>query len=38
MGDLLFTGDAGLCHVLAPGDHLTATVAGQPVLDIKVRL
>lgn len=38
MGDLLFTGDAGKSHVLTPGDRLAATVAGQPVLDVKVRL
>lgn len=38
MGDLLFTGDAGQEHVLTPGDHLTASIAGQQVLDVKVRL
>ena len=38
MGDLLFTGETAAGHVLAPGDHLTATVADRQVLDIKVRL
>ena len=38
MGDLLFTGDAGPGHVLAPGNRLTALVGGKPVLDVKVRL
>lgn len=38
MGDCLFTGDAGAAHELAPGDRLTANIAGQEVLDVKVRL
>lgn len=38
MGDMLFTGDAGMEHVLIPGDRLTATIAGRQVLDVKVRL
>lgn len=38
MGDLLFTGDTGEGHVLTPGDRLTATIGGRPVLDVKVRL
>lgn len=38
MGDMIFTGDAGLGHQLAPGDRLTATIGGQPVLDVKVKL
>lgn len=38
MGDLLLTGDAGPGHTLAPGDRLTASIGGQPVLDVKVRL
>ena len=38
MGDLLITGDAGDGHVLAPGDRLTASVDGNPVLDVKVKL
>ena len=38
MGDMLFTGDAGTEHVLTPGDHLTASIEGQQVLDVKVRL
>ena len=38
MGDLLFTGDAGEGHALTPGDHLTATIGGRQVLDVKVRL
>lgn len=38
MGDLLMTGDAGKAHKLTPGDHLTASIAGRQVLDVKVRL
>lgn len=38
MGDLLFTGDTGPGHVLAPGDHLTAAIGGRLVLDVKVKL
>jgi len=38
MGDLLFTGEAGAAHTLAPGDCLTASIAGRQVLDVKVRL
>lgn len=38
MGDLLITGDAGPGHTLSPGDRLTATIDGKPVLDVKVRL
>ena len=38
MGDLLFTGDAGEACVLSPGEHLTASIGGQPVLNMKVRL
>ncbi len=38
MGDFLFTGDAGPGHQLAPGDRLTATIGGQEVLNVKVRL
>ena len=38
MGDLLITGDAADGHVLAPGDRLTASVDGHPVLDVKVKL
>ena len=38
MGDLLFTGDAGPCHTLFPGERLAATIGGRPVLDVKVRL
>lgn len=38
MGDLLFTGDAGESHAVSPGDHLTATIGGRQVLDVKVRL
>ena len=38
MGDLLLTGDAGAGHTLAPGDHLTASIAGRQVLDVKVKL
>ena len=38
MGDLIFTGDAGSGHVLTPGDRLTATIAGQQVLDVTVKL
>jgi len=39
MGDLLLTGDcAAAGHDLTAGDRLTASVAGNPVLDVKVRL
>ena len=38
MGDMLFTGDAGEGHTMSPGDHLTASVGGRQVLDVKVRL
>lgn len=38
MGDMILTGDAGQGHLLAPGDRLTATIGGKPVLDVKVRL
>ena len=38
MGDVMFTGDAGPVHQLAPGDRLTAAVGDKPVLDIKVKL
>lgn len=38
MGDLLFTGDAGEGCVLSPGEHLTACIGGQQVLDMKVKL
>ena len=38
MGDLLVTGECGEARTLAPGDRLTATVDGRPVLDVKVRL
>ena len=38
MGDLLFTGDAGEGHALTPGEHLTACIGGQQVLDVKVKL
>ena len=38
MGDLLLTGDAGQDHKLVPGDKLLASIGGQRVLDVKVRL
>lgn len=38
MGDMLLTGDTGGSHVLKPGDRLTARIAGQVVLDVKVKL
>lgn len=38
MGDLLLTGEAGEGHMLKPEDRLTATIGGQQVLDVKVRL
>ena len=38
MGDAIFTGDAGGGYTLAPGDRLTATIGGKPVLDVKVKL
>lgn len=38
MGDMIFTGDAGSGHNLAPGDRITATIGGRQVLDVKVKL
>lgn len=38
MGDVIFTGDTAAGIPLSPGMHLTATVGGIPVLDVKVRL
>ena len=38
MGDLLFTGDAGEGHTMAPGDRLRATIDGRQVLDVNVKL
>ena len=38
MGDLLLTGDAAPEHQLAVGDHLTASVCGKQVLDVRVKL
>ena len=38
MGDLLFTGDAGEGRAVTPGDHLTASIGGHRVLDVKVRM
>ena len=38
MGDMLFTGDAGDALAMKPGDHLTATINGNQVLDVKVRM
>lgn len=38
MGDLLFTGEAGEALAMTPGDHLTASINGNQVLDVKVRL
>ena len=38
MGDLLFTGDAGEGHTMAPGDRLGATIDGRQVLDVNVKL
>lgn len=38
MGDLLLTGDAGNGHPLSAGDHLTASIEGRQVLDVKVKL
>lgn len=38
MGDLLFTGDAGDGRAVTPGDHLTASIGGHRVLDVKVRM
>lgn len=37
MGDLLFTGDCAKGLPLAPGMHLTASIGGTSVLDVKVR-
>ena len=38
MGDIIVTGDAADAITLVPGTRLAATVGGQPVLDVKVRL
>ena len=38
MGDILFTGDAGEGVQLQPGQRLTATIGGKPVLNVNVRL
>jgi len=38
MGDLLFTGDTAQGHHLAAGDRLTASINGNVVLDVKVKL
>jgi len=38
MGDLLFTGATGAPVVLSPGMRLTASIGGNAVLDVKVRL
>lgn len=38
MGDLLLTGEAGQAHTLAAGDHLTACVGGNQVLDVRVKM
>ena len=38
MGDLLFTGDAAEGQLLKPGNHLTASIGGRQVLDVKVRM
>ena len=38
MGDLLFTGNAGEGVQLQPGQRLTATIGGKPVLNVNVRL
>ena len=38
MGDMLFTGDVSPGLTLQPGQHLTASIGGRRVLDVKVRL
>ena len=38
MGDVLLTGDCAGATTLAPGNHLTATIGGRQVLNVKVRL
>ena len=38
MGDLILTGDVAEGHLLAAGNHLTASIDGRQVLDVKVKL
>ena len=38
MGDIIFTGDMAPATTLSPGNHLTASIGGQQVLDVKVKL
>jgi 2-keto-4-pentenoate hydratase/2-oxohepta-3-ene-1,7-dioic acid hydratase in catechol pathway len=38
MGDLLFTGDAAPAVPLSAGMHLSASLGGRPLLDVKVKL
>lgn len=38
MGDFLFTGETGEGITLQPGQRLSATIAGKPVLNVSVRL
>lgn len=38
MGDVIITGETARVTTLTPGNHLTATIGGKQVLDVKVRL
>lgn len=38
MGDVIFTGDTASATTLSPGNHLTASLGGKQVLNMKVRL
>ena len=38
MGDVIFTGDTAHATTLSPGNHLTASIGGKQVLNVKVRL
>lgn len=38
MGDVIFTGDTAPPTTLSPGNHLTASIGGKQILNVKVRL
>ena len=38
MGDVILTGETAPARAIAPGNHLTATISGRQVLNVKVRL
>ena len=38
MGDVIITGETARATALTPGNHLTASIGGKQVLDVKVRL